>query len=66
MGGIQPVSRTFTQTQPSNAPAAPIMWPVIDLVELMASLRAWSPKTASMACVSDRSLSGVPVPWALT
>ena len=37
----------------------------MDLVELMASFRACSPKTALTAAVSILSLSGVEVPWAL-
>ena len=50
VGGMQPVWMAFTQTQASKAPAAPIMWPVMLFDELIARpLRAWSPKTASMA-----------------
>ena len=45
-------------------PAAPIVWPTIDLVELMATLCAWPPNAALIARVSVRSLSGVLVPCA--
>ena len=48
-----------------QAPAAPSMWPVIDLVELTAMRRASSPNTALIALVSLRSLAGVDVPCAL-
>ena len=40
----------------STAPAAPSMWPVMDLVELTARCLAWSPNTALMAAVSPASL----------
>ena len=49
----------------STAPAAPSMWPVIDLVELTFTVFAASPKTALIAFVSLRSLAGVDVPCAL-
>jgi len=39
-------------------------WPVIDLVELIASLYACSPNTALIALFSERSLSFVDVPCA--
>ena len=55
-----------TQTAPSTAPAAPSMWPVIDFVELTATVRAMSsPSAALIATVSAASFSGVDVPWAL-
>jgi len=41
------------------------MCPVMDLVELTHSLRAWSPKAAFTAMVSATSPAGVEVPWAL-
>ena len=50
---------------PSTAPAAPIRWPVIDFVPLMAISGVRSPKTAQKACASRRSPSGVDVPWGL-
>jgi hypothetical protein len=46
-------------------PAAPSEWPIIDLTEEIANLRAWSPKTVLIAWVSEASLIGVLVPWAL-
>jgi hypothetical protein len=46
-------------------PAAPSVWPVIDLVELIAIRGACSPKTRFTASVSASSLNGVPVPCAL-
>ena len=50
----------------SIAPAAPSMWPVMDLVdETGTRLAASSPRASLMAAVSAASLSGVEVPWAL-
>ena len=49
----------------ASQPAAPSRWPVIDLVEEMEIWRAASPKVRLMANVSQRSLIGVEVPWAL-
>ena len=46
-------------------PAAPSRCPVIDLVELIGSRAACSPKTRFTASVSASSLNGVPVPCAL-
>ena len=46
-------------------PAAPSRCPVIDLVELIASFAACSPKQRFTATVSAMSPSGVDVPWAL-
>ena len=37
----------------------------MDFVELMGTLCACSPKTVLMAAVSNLSLRGVEVPWAL-
>ncbi len=59
------------QTALSNADAAPMVWPIIDLIELAgtaraAEARARSPKTRRIDSVSSLSLVGVPVPWALT
>ena len=56
----------MTAITASSAPAAPRRWPVMDLVEPTTISRARSPRTALMAAVSDRSLWGVEVPWALT
>ena len=55
-------SYMFTASLP---PAAPRRWPVMDLVEEMEILGARSPKQRLMARVSQRSLIGVEVPWAL-
>ena len=49
----------------STAPAADIKCPIIDFVELIGILKAPSPKTALIACVSAGSFFGVDVPWAL-
>ena len=49
----------------SIPPAAPSVCPVIDLVELMASRYAWSPKSRLTAATSAASPNGVEVPWAL-
>ena len=59
----------MTVANASNAPAAPIMCPVIDLVPLIA--REWAsrlardPKTVWMASASRLSPSGVDVPCGL-
>ena len=50
----------------STAPAAPSRWPIADLVELTGMSAARSPSAAFSATVSERSLSGVEVPCALT
>src|SRR5204862_332317 len=50
----------------STAPAAPSRCPIIDLVLLIATLRACSPRAIFSAFVSPASLSCVDVPWALT
>ena len=57
----------MTVANASKAPAAPIMWPVIDFVALIASDRAGarSPKTVQIASVSRLSPSGVDVPCGL-
>ena len=59
----------MTVANASNAPAAPIMCPVIDLVALIASDRAAplerGPKTVQIASVSRLSPSGVEVPCGL-
>ena len=53
------------QTINSTPPAAPKRWPVIDLVELTASLEAYLPKVFLIANVSILSFKAVEVPWAL-
>src|SRR5207245_11107406 len=65
VGGTMPVWTTSAQTAASTAPAAPSMWPVIDLVDPKTSLRACAPNTAFTAAVSAASPWGVDVPWAL-
>jgi hypothetical protein len=50
----------------STAPAAPRRWPIIDLVLLIATLRACSPSAIFNAFVSPASLSCVEVPCAFT
>ena len=56
----------MAQAMTSMAPVAPIMCPVIDLVdETCAARAASSPSARLMPVVSDESLSLVEVPWAL-
>src|SRR4051795_8288053 len=59
----------ITVANASKAPAAPIMWPVIDFVPLIASEwrapAARSPKTVQIASASRWSPSGVEVPCGL-
>ena len=50
----------------STAPAAPSRCPIADFVEETGTFAACSPSAALIARVSERSLSGVEVPWALT
>src|SRR5690606_14887720 len=49
----------------STAPAAPRRWPTADLVELITTLGAASPRRRVTAPSSISSPSGVEVPWAL-
>ena len=66
VGGTIPSRIASTVATASTAAAAPIMWPVIDFVELTDTLRENSgPMTSLMTRVSVLSLSGVEVPWAL-
>jgi hypothetical protein len=65
VGGTIESREASAQRMNSTAPAAPSMWPVIDLVELTLMRFAASPKTALIALVSLRSLAGVDVPCAL-
>ena len=65
VGGTSPRAMASAQIPVSTPPAAPSMCPVIDLVELTISLRAWSPNTFLMAVVSLTSFILVEVPWAL-
>ncbi len=50
----------------SRADDAPRQCPVTGLVELHATRSTRSPSNRRIASASIRSLSGVPVPWALT
>jgi hypothetical protein len=50
----------------STAPAAPSRWPIADFVDETGTRVACSPSAAFSALVSERSLSGVDVPCALT
>ena len=50
----------------SIAPAAPSVWPSIDLLAVIATRPASSPKIVRIACSSALSPSGVDVAWALT
>ena len=65
VAGKNPSTRAMVVKMVSTAPAAPSRWPVMDLVELTASLAAWSPKVVWMAAVSQASFMEVEVPWAL-
>ena len=66
VGGTTPCSSAMAQAMTSMAPVAPIMCPVIDLVdETCAARAASSPSARLMPAVSDESLSLVEVPWAL-
>src|SRR3989304_2381313 len=58
--------RARTLMPASSPPAPPSRWPVMDLVELTATLEACSPNARLTATVSMASPSGVEVPWALT
>ena len=60
------VASAIAEKTPSRPPAAPSVWPVIDLVELTISpLFAALPKTFLIAALSAGSFIGVEVPWAL-
>src|SRR6266545_4430292 len=65
VGGRMPSRTACTQKIASNAPVAPIMCPVMDLVDEMGIAYAFSAKAALMARVSDWSFKVVPVPCAL-
>ena len=64
VGGITLFFMAKAMTAASIPPAAPSKCPVMDLVELMATL-VFSPNTVFIAMVSKRSLRSVEVPWAL-
>ena len=67
MGGTRLREIASAHAAPSTAPVAPIMWPVIDLVEETATRCATSsPSAALIAAVSAASFSWVDVPCAFT
>ena len=61
---VEAMFSTFSEpvAAASIAPAAPRVWPIIDLIELTGG---GAPKVRMMACDSERSLACVDVPWAL-
>ena len=63
---MTPRSMVSIEKIASSAPEPPRQWPIIDLVEETATLRAFSsPRASLMARVSAMSPGGVEVPWAL-
>ena len=63
---MTPVSIALAHATVSSAPVPPSRWPVIDLVEEIATLRAASsPSAFLMTSVSTLSFIWVEVPWAL-
>ena len=66
VGGATRSCRARTVATASTAPAAPSRWPMTDFVLETGTRAACSPSAACSATVSERSLSGVDVPWALT
>ena len=65
-GGDHPLVQGHGAGNGLHRPAAPSMWPVMDLVELTMQARAASsPRPFLMARVSQASFKGVLVPWAL-
>src|SRR5439155_1393134 len=66
VGGTQPSRILRIVTIASIAPAAPRLCPIIDLLAVIDSSSAWSPKIVRIACSSALSPSGVDVAWALT
>ena len=66
VGKTTPLFRLSAHAMHSMAPAAPSIWPVMDLVELTIAVLAFSsPNAFLMAIVSMESFKWVPVPWAL-
>ena len=65
VGGSASSWTASAQAAASIADAAPIVWPSIDLIELIGTCGAASPNARFTAAVSMRSLTAVPVPWAL-
>src|SRR5262249_30738815 len=66
VGGTAPLLMAARQASASAAAAAVSRWPVMLLVELTGTRRAWSPSTAFSTRDSDTSPTGVLVAWALT
>ena len=64
VGGINLCSNESSTAAASRAPAAPSGCPVTPLIDVIGGL--FEPNTASTACASAASLSGVDVPCALT
>lgn len=62
VGGRKSCSRALQQAIAPKPEAAPMVWPSIDLMELIGGMR--SPNTSRAAATSVASLVGVPVPWA--
>ncbi len=66
VGGSSRRAIASTVTSASMAPAAPSVWPCIDLVELTASALACAPKASASDSISMASPSRVPAPCAFT
>ena len=66
VGGTQPSRMVRIETIASIAPAAPSVWPIIDLLAVIEIRPAPSPKIVRIAWSSALSPSGVEVAWALT
>ena len=66
VGGRKPRASDSTEATASMAPAAPSVWPTIDLMLDTGTVGARAPRTLLIASVSAASLCGVPVPCALT
>ena len=65
VGGSTPSRIASTEMIVSTPPAPPMRWPVIDLVDEIATVVAALLNVCLMARVSILSLSSVEVPWAL-
>ena len=65
VGGSTPRCSVSARATASTAPAAPIRWPIIDLIDDSGRALAPSPKMRLTAVVSIWSFSRVLVPWAL-
>src|SRR5215210_2508621 len=66
VGGTQPVRIAWITAIAPSAPAAPSVCPIIDLLAVIETSFAWSPKIDLIALSSARSPSAVDVAWALT